>query len=180
MGLRDALIGLPEANPVLSALQDVAPLIIKPLAPLTDNNVFPMANYQFTIEIQGSIVALFQKISGITVSRNIDALTEGGFNEYTYEFPGNFSYNHITFEVGLTANDFFYRWMMVGKHFGGFALGMDFTLIQNFPDPTVDPLKWIFDGAFPVKWKISDLSIDNSKAIVLEKLELSFNYFEPV
>ncbi len=124
-------------------------------------------------------VAFFQKVSGMTVSRNIDELTEGGFNEYTYEFPREFSYSHIKFEIGLSSSDFFYKWMMYGKE-QGFAKGINFDLLQRYPDkPYDEPRIWHFDSAFPVKWQISDLSIGNSKSIVIEKLELSFNTFTP-
>ena len=166
MGLRDSLV---KATP--KALDDFSP------TPLTDINKYPIANYQFTIEIDKCDVAFFQKVSGMTAKRECDPLTEGGLNEYTYEFPGVFSYNHITFEVGLTSSDFFYKWMMFGKE-QGFALGKDFVLKQRYPDkPADEPKSWKFDGAFPVKWQISGLEVGNSKTIVVEKLELSFNFF---
>ena len=174
MGLRDSLQkGKPDAPAKLK------------VAPLTDMNEFPLINYEFAIEIYTSEkdttrVALFQKISGMTVSRNIDSLTEGCFNEYTMEFPREHSYNHVTFEGGVTSSDFFYQWMMAGKE-KGFAHSFDFVLIQRYPDKDGDKDKvksWFFEAAFPVKWKISDLSINDSKTIVVEKLELSFNFFE--
>ena len=146
--------------------------------PLRFYTQYPLTNYRFSVEIDGVIVALFQKISGISVSRDIQALTEGGFNEYTYEFPSNFSYDHITLQTGLSSSDFFYQWMMAGKESGGYAEGKDVTLEQRFLNPATPPLIWTFDGAFPTKWKIPTLSVDDSKSIVIESLELSFNYFE--
>jgi phage tail-like protein len=167
MGLRDSLVKATPQNPTVS--------IPTPLKVYTQ---YPLTNYRFTVEIDGVIVALFQKLSGISVSRDIQALTEGGFNEYTYEFPSNFSYDHITLEAGLSSSDFFYQWMMAGKESGGYGEGKDVTLVQSFLNDNPTPLIWTFDGAFPTKWKISSLSIDDSKSIVIESLELSFNYFE--
>jgi len=167
MGLRDSLVKATPKNPTVSIP-----------APLSVYTQYPLTNYRFSVEIDGVIVALFQKISGITVSRGIQALTQGGFNEYTYEFPSNFSYDHITLQAGLSSSDFFYQWMMAGKESGGYAESKDVTLEQRFLDPAVDPLRWTFDGAFPTKWKISNLSVDDSKSIVIESLELSFNFFE--
>ena len=169
MGLRDSLI---KATP-----RAVDPFSIDPL---TDTAEFPIINYQFAIKIGDGPdpVALFQKISGMKVERAFDKLTEGGLNEYTLEFPREFGYNHVTFEAGLTSSDFFYKWMMYGKE-QGFALGKDFVLEQKFPNQPADILKsWKFEGAFPVRWQISSLSITNSKSIVVETLELSFNTFE--
>jgi hypothetical protein len=121
MGLRDSLI---KATP-----KDLDSFDIEPL---TDIDEFPMANFQFSIEIEGNEVALFQKVSGMSVERKFDSLTEGRLNEYTYEFPGVFSYSHIKLEAGLTSSDFFYKWMMFGKE-QGFALSKDITLKQRFP-----------------------------------------------
>lgn len=169
MGLRDSLI---KATP-----KSVDSFSVEPL---TDIAEFPIINYQFAIKIDDGPdpVALFQKISGMKVTRNIDELTEGGFNEFTYEFPREFGYNHIIFEGGLTSSDFFYKWMMYGKE-QGFALGKGFVLEQRFPhDPSADPKTWSFDGAFPVRWSMTDLEVTNSKTIVIETLELSFNFFE--
>jgi len=169
MGLRDGLIKATETDLKSKDLS---------VAPLTDMNEFPMVNYDFAIYIGGERVALFQKVSGMKVERNIDELTQGGFNEYTYEFSREFSYSHITFHTGLTSSDFFYKWMMFGKE-GGMANSLNFVLMQRIYDGAGRKIKsWAFDGAFPVKWKISDLSMDNSKNIIVEELELSFNFFE--
>ncbi|MCP4142903.1 MAG: phage tail protein [Chloroflexi bacterium] len=167
MGLRDSLI---KATP--SAVDEFT------AAPIDSLEEYPIANYAFTIKIGDSPVALFQKVSGMTVQRSIDELTEGGFNEYTFEFPREFGYNHIIFESGLSSSDFFYKWMMYGKE-QGFAMGKGFVLEQKFPDKPADtPKSWTFDGAFPVRWTISDLDITNSNTIVIETLELSFNFFQ--
>jgi phage tail-like protein len=37
--------------------------------------------------------------------------------------------------------------------------------------------KWNFYNAYPVKWKIADLTVESQK-IAIEKLELTFDYFE--
>jgi phage tail-like protein len=169
MGLRDSLI---KSTP--KAVDDFS------VEPLKDISEFPIVTYQFAIKIDGGSdpVALFQKISGMTVTRGIDELTEGGFNEYTMEFPREFGYNHIIFESGLSSSDFFYKWMMYGKE-QGFALGKNFVLEQRFANkPSSEVKSWAFDGAFPVRWSISDLDVTNSNSIVIETLELSFNTFE--
>jgi phage tail-like protein len=165
----------------------------KKLQPLKDIEEYPIPVYQFAIEIKGSgdtavIVALFQGVTGISVKREAIGLTEGGLNNYTYEFPGHVSYEHITFDAGLTSSSFFWDWMMEGQ-FDGRARAMDFTLVQRRPNPDYsgaagEPIfkeikRWDFTNAYPVNWKLSDLSLDDSEKIVIESLELSFDYFEP-
>jgi len=147
---------------------------------------FPVPVYQFSIEMDGAIVAFFQSVTGLSVSRAVEQLTEGGLNNHIHEFPGQISYAHITFEVGMTSSDFFWEWMMDGQYESRAQL-KDFVLIQRGPNPDLgerdkeifkEIRSWNFFKAFPVSWRISDLSIDASDKIVIETLELSFDYFE--
>ncbi len=170
MGLRDGLFSLNSVTPKIMSGAAIAPL--------SDLNALPMANYQFTVKINDQIVGLFQRIGGISVRRNVDEYQEGGFNEYTYEFPRELSYNHITLERGLTSSDFFFKWMMFGKE-QGYVISRTIVLEQRFPGLDAPPPKtWRFDGAFPVRWALSDLSVTNTNAIAVETLEISFNFFE--
>jgi phage tail-like protein len=154
------------------------------ITPLSSLEEYPIPVYQFTVEIKGAIVALFQTVSEVTVTRGIDPLTEGGLNEYGREFPGQISYSHITFSVGLSSSDFFYKWMMTGKE-AGRASAKNFTLVQKRANPDGDdPIfkeikRWDFFNAFPVSWKLPELSLKDSETIVIESLELSFDYFIP-
>jgi phage tail-like protein len=145
----------------------------------------PIPIYQFVVEIDDVTVALFQNVTGMSFSREVEPLKVGGENDFGREFPGHVSYGHITFEVGLSSSDFFWKWMKAGD-LGGYALAKNFTLVQRRPNPdgAVEPedifqviKSWDFYNAFPVSWKISDLGIDNSQNIVIETLELSFDYF---
>jgi len=148
---------------------------------------YPVPVYLFSIHIKDSKepVALFQSVSEMSVTRNVEPLAVGGQNYYGTELPGQLSFGHITFGVGLTSHDFFWSWMMDGAK-QGYALTMDFTLKQRRPSPIdiavgedILPVvkTWKFVKAFPVSWKISDLEVDNSEKIVIESLELSFDYF---
>lgn len=163
----------------------------KKLTPLKDIEEYPIPVYQFAIEIDDPngnavIVALFQSVTGMSVKREVEGLTEGGVNNFAYEFPGHISYEHITLEAGLTSSDFFWEWMVEGQ-FEGRAQAKNFVLVQrrhnpDFASPGDDIFKeikrWEFTNAFPVSWKISDLSLDDSQKIVIESLELSFDFFE--
>jgi len=163
----------------------MAPANFKPLK-IKDDEI-PIPIYQFNVEIDDKTVALFQNVSGMSFSREVEPLTVGGENDFGREFPGHVSYGHITFEVGLSSSDFFWKWMKAGD-IGGYAISKNFTLVQRRPQPdpskASDPDKifqvvksWDFFNAFPVSWKISDLGIDNSQNIVIETLELSYDYF---
>jgi len=156
------------------------------ITPLGSLEEYPIAVYEFAIYIKdvNAPVALFQSVSELEVKREVDTLSEGGMNEFGREFPKALSYSHITFSVGLSSNDFFYKWMMIGKE-AGRAATKDFTLVQKRHNPKggtpifSEVRRWDFHNAFPVNWKLPELSLSDSEAIVIEKLELSFDFFEP-
>jgi phage tail-like protein len=154
------------------------PAYAESLKPLTDFEEIPIPAYQFSIEFGTDTMALFQTISELEVKRDTETVIEGGLNAYAYEFPGHISYAHITLETGLTSSDFFWKWMMDGQ-LGGWAKAMNFTLVQRRPAPNEYKIvrKWNFYNAYPVKWKIADLTVESQK-IAIEKLELTFDYFE--
>lgn len=156
---------------------------------LSDGEEIPVSIYQFAIYMDNpdSPVALFQNVTGMSVTRSVDELTVGGENNFGREFPGHVSYGHITLEVGLSSSDFFWKWMTAGD-LDGYAVAKNFTMEQrrHQPDPDGAPAeekiwevvkRWNFENAFPVSWKISDLNLDNSSNIVIETLELSFDLF---
>jgi phage tail-like protein len=151
--------------------------------PLTNLEEYPIPTYQFSIKFGGDTVALFQSVKGLSVTREVEPLKVGGENNFGREFPGHISFGHVTFEVGLTSSNYFWDWMVAGQ-LDGYANSRDFTLIQRRPNPAGgSPLfeevrKWNFDNAFPVSWKLSDLVLDDSQKIVIESLELSFDFFE--
>jgi phage tail-like protein len=170
---------------LLQKISKVNSVADEKIAPLSDIEEYPVPTYQFSIEIDDKTVALFQSVSGISVTREVEPLKVGGENNFGREFPGHISFGHITLQVGLTSSDFFWKWMMTGQ-LDGYALSKDFTLVQRRPNPKGDKPNifvevrcWDFKNAFPVSWKISDLNIDDSTKIVMESLELSFDYFLP-
>jgi phage tail-like protein len=155
------------------------PKYLTELKPLSDFEEIPIPAYQFSIEIGSVTAALFQACKNLEVTREVEKLTEGGLNAYTYEFAGHVSFGHVTLETGLTTSDFFWKWMTDGQ-LDGWIHPLDFSLVQRRPSPGTftEVRKWDFFNAFPVKWKISDLSVDDSQKIAIESLELSFDYFE--
>lgn len=157
------------------------------IKPIKDDEI-PIPVYQFVVEIEDETVGLFQKISGMSVSREVEPLTVGGENHFGREFPGHISYGHITLEAGFTSSDFFWKWMVQGQEHG-YTPSKTVSLIQRRPQPDPDGAKtgeeifqviktWSFFNAFPVSWRIVDLDLGNSENIVMESLELSFDYFE--
>jgi phage tail-like protein len=143
----------------------------------------PVPAYQFSVEVDGEILAFFQSISGLSVQRKVDPQPEGGRNEYVLELPGPLSYGHVTLNMGMSFSTMFWKWMMEGQYDGKVSK-KDLFLSQRAPNPLIgipiylEAKRWSFYQAFPVSWKLSELSVDQNTKITIETLELSFQYFE--
>jgi phage tail-like protein len=149
---------------------------------LDDKKDFPIPSYQFSLEIGDKLVALFQSLSGMSIKRDVETIRVGGLNNYEVELPGQLSYGHVTLKSGLTSTDFFWKWMVEGQY-EGYANSKNKVTLKHrrSTDQGIEQeyLTWDFINAFPVGWSISDLSVNDSNSIVVETLEISFDYFTP-
>jgi phage tail-like protein len=141
----------------------------------------PYSSYLCAVLIDKKIVGLFQSISDITMERKVDKLSQGGENECSIELPGEISYGHVTLKSGFSTSDLFIKWMLAGN-IDAHPIYKDFEVHLGRPSqikPSVEMSRvWTFRRAFPVKWKIGDLSVDETEKIVIESVELSFKEFE--
>lgn len=144
---------------------------------------FPIPGYQFAVMMKDEkAIAFFQNVTGLSVKRKVEPVIEGGENSFTREFPGPLTYGHVTLEVGLTSSKMFLDWMMQGKYTAAVEK-RGFFLVQFQPKeggtPTYEEVKrWSFENAYPVSWKLSNLSADSTQKIAIESLELTFDFFE--
>ncbi len=155
------------------------PAMAKPKIP--DNwGDFPIPTFQFSLSINGTVVALFQSVSGLSVRREVETIRQGGVNNEVYELPGQISYGHITLKSGFVTPEFFLLWMTSGQYSGVPYRDQVLTLTQR--RSTTDKIEadfvtWQFEKAYPVSWSLSDLTVDDSQSIVMETLEVAFSYF---
>lgn len=155
----------------------------EPLKPLKDYEEVPIPAFLFFVEVDTVPVAFFQSCTGLEVTREVMQHIEGGVNNYVHQLPGQISFGRVTLSTGFTSSDFFWKWMMDGQA-DGWAQRKDFFLVQRRlaakgDKPYEEVKRWNFHNAFPSKWKISDLSVTDSQKMIIETLELCFDYFEP-
>ena len=143
----------------------------------------------FYIQIGGTNVALFTECSGIGIKREVvDTFWEGGVNEYKHILPGRVDYDHITLKRGLSTSTLLWDWFQIGK--GDFAVSrQSVTIVQVAPGISASGSsagsssssstsfgtikKWTLANAFPVSWKLSELSVNSTDSLAIETLELA-------
>lgn len=160
----------------------------KPKKVTAPKDVYPYKlapGYLFSIELNGNEIAIFSECSGLGARRAVETVAEGGVNDYKHKLPGQFEYDHITLKRGLSMSVLLWKWFESGKY--NFAVvHQTVSIVQLAPGITDaskggTPLtggfgkvaKWSLNRAFPVSWKMSELSVNNTDSIAVETLELA-------
>jgi phage tail-like protein len=145
----------------------------------------PAPTYLFSVEITGISVGLFTECSGIGAKRKAEPIREGGLNDKVYQVAGPLEFDNITLKRGLTVSRLLLDWFLTGMY--DFSVKrVNLSIIQVAPGmnkaATADNTtaggygvikRWNVENAFPVSWKLSDLSVGNTNSVVIESLELA-------
>ncbi len=127
----------------------------------------------FDEEDEGS----FQDVSGINVSMEMQNVIEGGVNEYSHRLPIRAKYENLVLKRGLLHGSSLYTW--VNNAVRLFAFSPKTVQVSLMNELGSELVTWSFSNAYPVGVKISEFkSTDNT--IVIETLELAYNYFDRV
>lgn len=127
----------------------------------------------FTVEVDGSIIAMFTECSGLGLSIAEEKYEEGGENNVTLKFPGRVDYTNLTLKRGIAESTDLLDWVkgvMQGEH-----LRKNVSIRVLTPDLT-EIQRWQFKDAFPVRWTGPSLQT-TSNSVAVETLELAHNGF---
>ncbi len=163
----------------------------------------PAPAYKFYVEILGVLVAEFTSCSGLSASREVKKVREGGTNDFEWLLPGQITYGEITLKRGITFSRELWRWFETGSLDGQvMGVGTIRTLGRKRPStgPGSSPKKpdkihiphgtalsiilgnaqglkakhWDLLGAIPTKWSGPDFSTDSS-SIAIESLTIQYH-----
>lgn len=144
-------------------------------------NTYSPFTGQFIFEVDGLEIGTFQQVSGLSVE--VDTafeIKEGGQNEFVHRFPGRMKWPNLVLKRGVTTEDHLFEWFR--KSSGeGFA-GADNKLERRVAAlALVDGKRtvlrmWVFNDAYPVKWKGPEFAADSS-SIATEELEVAHHGF---
>ena len=155
---------------------------VRALENLTGIRFDPAPTYLFYVEISGLIVGLFTEVSGIGATRTVETIQEGGLNDGTHNLPGPVQYNHIILKRGLTVSRELWNWFHVGLY--DFQVKrLNLSIIQGASGQSVMSLipgnggygvvkRWNVINAYPISWKLSDLSVNEINSVSIESIEI--------
>jgi len=75
----------------------------------------PAPAWKFYVDILGVIVGEFTSVSGLSVSRDVQKIAEGGTNDFQHVLPGKLSHGDVTLSRGITYGRQLWDWFTVGS-----------------------------------------------------------------
>ncbi len=138
----------------------------------------PPTGFHFVVQFSGIDNQIydhqFQSVSGLSVDLETEEVVEGGENKFKHKIPVRTNYPNLVLKRGLLVNSGVTNWCR--KALEDFEI-TPVNLVISLLGDTHFPLQtWNISHAYPVKWSIDDLNAEESK-VVIETLELSYNYF---
>ena len=143
----------------------------------TAGGYYPPVGFHFKVEFVGignDNDMRFQSVSGLTMEYDTESFKEGGENRFEHKLPLRTKYPDLSLKRGMLTDSKVIEWCLDALQNRDFKPAQINVMLLNEEH---QPLKtWNVYNAWPKKWSVSDFnSQDNS--IVIETLELSYNYF---
>lgn len=116
----------------------------------------------------------FQSVAGLSVEYDVEEFKEGGENRFTHKLPVRTKYADLVLKRGMLTDSAVTKWCRAAFRDCAFPPADLSVILMNEKG---EPLRsWNIVHAIPKKWLVSDLNA-NDNAIVIETLELIYQYF---
>lgn len=117
----------------------------------------------------------FREVAGLAVDVEEETVNEGGENRFAHKLPVRATFQPITLKRGLLVDTGLKTWIEDAIYnLQIVPVTVWVTLLNEMHESL---RTYVVHGARPKKWEISALAAESSE-IVVETLELSYNYFE--
>jgi len=132
------------------------------------DRIDPLRGFRFVVEMNGLLSGGFTRVKGLSREIKHESFREGGVNDYEHKLATQVSYPVLVLERGL-AFDELWTWALAAAE-GDIQRRMLWIRLQD--EAGAPGWGWHIDGAFPVKWSVSDLDAQASP-VAMESLELA-------
>ncbi|WP_447724771.1 phage tail protein [Sphingomonas koreensis] len=153
---------------------------------MTSEPCFPPPAFGFGVwlspgtlpQLQDSMDAVFQEVSGIDPHVLSEEVVEGGVNSFVHRLPVMAKHSNLVLKRGyVTGASALARWagQAVGSTFAApiSTSALSVSLLGPGAQPTVT---WSFQNAWPVRWEIGELDTTRNE-LLTETLEIAYTFF---
>jgi phage tail-like protein len=141
---------------------------------------YPPVGFSFLVSItgvDGVNESNFQEVTGLNVKLDVEEIKEGGENRFAHRFPSRPKYESLVLRRGMVLNSQLITWARQATE--QFAFTPKTVVISLLDEDGQTLASWNVVNAWPAALKISDFKAQDN-AIVVETLELCFDYFERI
>lgn len=128
----------------------------------------PYRTFRFRVEFDQVQHGGFSRVKGLVRETKVESYREGGVNDHEHKLATMTTYPSLVLERGL-ADEFLWAWhedVVAGTI-------KRRTITVGVHDPSGDEvIRWLVEGAFPVKWTGTDLDAASAQTLV-ESVELA-------
>jgi phage tail-like protein len=114
---------------------------------------------------------MFQKVSGLGTTVELEPVKEGGQNNYTQQLPKRIQHENLVLERGLVVGSPLV--IEFNATMSLFKFSPSNVLVTLIDSTNIPIASWLFMKAFPVKWSVSALDA-TANSVVIETMELSY------
>ncbi len=142
---------------------------------------YPPVGFHFKVEFQDLENKIqindyqFQSVSGLSVDLETEEIAEGGENRFKHKIPVRTKYPNLVLKRGLLIDSELIEWCRNAiENFEIKPINLTVMLLNEKHEAL---LTWSITHAYPVKWVVEDFNAAENK-LVIESLELTYNYFQ--
>lgn len=146
----------------------------------------PPVGFYFKVEFSGIQANKndhqFQSVSGLSIDLETEEIAEGGENRFKHKIPVRTKFPNLVLKRGMLLDSGVIEWCkdaLLNYHFKPIDLTISLLVkdVGSLISGNGKPIKtWNITHAYPVKWTVTDFNSEENK-LVIETLELSYNYF---
>ncbi|MGB7341880.1 MAG: phage tail protein [Phototrophicaceae bacterium] len=131
----------------------------------------PYRQYNFAVELDSSIVAQFQEVSGLDVTTDVIEYREGNQNMTVRKLPGLTKFSNITLKKGITIdNQALWDWQQKAA-LGTVQRFQTIAIILMDDTQQIQAVRWELTDAWPTKWTGPDLN-STGNSVAVESIEI--------
>jgi len=139
---------------------------------------YPPVGFHFKVDFSGISNKendhQFQSVSGLSEDLETEEVAEGGENRFKHKIPVRTKYPNLVLKRGMLMDSGIIAWCRDAlEKYEIKPVDITVSLLNEKHEPLQT---WKVVHAYPVKWNVADFNAEENK-IVIETLELSYNYF---
>jgi len=131
----------------------------------------PYGAFRFRIEVLGVQVGGFTEVTGLERETQVEDFREGGLNDYTHKLVTLTKYQNLTLRRGIADRTELWQWHEDVISGTIERRQIHVVLVDSTGN---DTWRWVFEGAYPVKWSGAALHA-STNAVVVESVEFVHN-----